>query len=313
MTEVLQAGILNIDKPMGWTSHDVVAKIRSLLNMKAGHLGTLDPMATGVLPICFGKGTRASAYLMEAEKEYEAVMRLGEETDTQDASGTCLRTTAIPAYLLDRLSDTLKAFTGTLMQSPPMYSAIKVRGVPLYKMARQGKVIPRAPRPVTLRSLRLMGWDGRDAQLHVVCSKGTYIRTLCADIGEHLGLGGHLLSLRRTRVGMFPITESLTLETFSQRVAEGTWMRAACRLNEALGMYPAVVILGSRLHRLKQGVPMAYSDCSIPVAFERGTRLRLLEASTQELIGVGEACIDTEEAEKHPTKPCLTMKTYLGV
>ena len=186
-------GVLNISKPVEWTSHDVVEKLRRTLGIrKVGHAGTLDPMATGVLPILLGKGTRVSEYLVEWDKEYEAVLRLGQDTDTQDATGVVIQERSIVGITEEAIRSVAAQFSGNLLQVPPMYSALKVAGRPLYKMARAGKTVERTPRPITIHQCEILHINIPDVTFRVLCSKGTYVRTLCADIGEALGVGAHL-------------------------------------------------------------------------------------------------------------------------
>ncbi len=221
---MITEGVLNIDKPSGWTSHDVVAKIRSLLKVKrVGHAGTLDPMATGVLPICFGAATKMSATLMSGEKEYGVTLRLGQETDTQDAEGKVLRSCIPPVFSTETIEQTLATFMGTISQMPPIYSAIKIGGVPLYKLARKGLDIEREPRLITIKKLQLLKIDGNDISFNVTCSKGTYVRTICADIGTKLGVYGHAYSIRRLRSGYFSVDTAITLDAFRDFFAKGEW------------------------------------------------------------------------------------------
>jgi len=290
----LEDGVLNIDKPPGWTSHDVVAKIRSHLKIaKVGHTGTLDPQATGVLPVCLGKATKIASFLMEGEKEYEATLRLGAETDTQDATGRVTRTSPTPAYLWGDLSDTLAAFVGTFMQLPPMYSAVKVGGVRLYKSARAGEVVERTPRQVTIRSIEMTGMDGPDVAFRVVCGKGTYIRTLCADIGEKLGVGGHLLTLRRTRSGRFHIADAVTVESLLGLYPDGGWEQKVVPIDVALDALHEVRIAEEDVRKIACGVPtvrVIRAD-----AVKAGEALRILSA-TGRFLAVGRALVDVGDA-----------------
>ena len=208
-------GLLLLDKEEGWTSHDAVARLRGQLGeRRIGHAGTLDPMATGLLVILLGRGTRAAEFAEAQEKEYEAVLRLGQVTDTQDVTGATLSESEL---LPDEaaLCAVLPRFTGEIAQIPPMYSAIKVHGQKLYDIARRGGEIERAPRPVTIHALELLSFDGRDARLRVVCSKGTYIRTLCHDIGAALGCGGCMAALRRTRCGQLRVADACLIRDAS--------------------------------------------------------------------------------------------------
>ncbi|MCI9644006.1 MAG: tRNA pseudouridine(55) synthase TruB [Oscillibacter sp.] len=211
-------GILIIDKPAGWTSMDVCAKVRGILREKrVGHGGTLDPMATGVLPVFVGRATRGVEFAEKGWKEYAAGLRLGVSTDTQDVTGTVLETRPVTAGRED-VEAALAAFRGDIQQVPPMYSAVKIQGKKLYELARRGKEVERKPRPVTIRELELLEAEsGTDYRLRCLCSKGTYIRTLCHDIGQRLGCGGTLYSLRRTMAAGFTLAEAVTLEEVQDR------------------------------------------------------------------------------------------------
>ncbi len=215
-------GVLIVHKESGWTSHDVVAKVRSLLRgSKVGHAGTLDPSATGVLPILVGRATRIAEYLIDWDKEYRAVLRLGETTDTQDATGKILSRVDACEVTENALQSVLTRFRGVQQQLPPMYSAVKVGGRPLYKAARAGKTVEREARAIAIHQLEILAVHGRDVTLRVVCSKGTYIRTLCADIGQALGVGGHLLALERRRVGPLSIEQAMTIDQVVGRLTTG--------------------------------------------------------------------------------------------
>ena len=206
-------GILIIDKPTDWTSHDVVAKLRGILHEKRiGHAGTLDPMATGVLPVFVGRATRAVEFAAEREKEYLAGLRLGQVTDTQDVTGSTLSTAPVSVTRED-VEKILAQFRGDIQQIPPMYSAIKKEGKKLYELARRGQEVERQPRSITIYELELLDQlSPTDYTLRVKCSKGTYVRTLCHDIGQALGCGGTLFSLRRTRSAGFALGQAVTLE-----------------------------------------------------------------------------------------------------
>ncbi len=294
---MIKDGIINIDKPAGWTSHDVVAKIRGLLRVKkVGHAGTLDPQATGVLPICFGKGTKVVQFFIDAEKEYEVILRLGEETDTQDATGQVIRTSEVPAGISGEVQDVVASFVGSYEQMPPMYSAIKVKGVPLYRSARAGKVVERTARTVSIREIRLKGVQGRDVTFSVVCSKGTYVRTLCADIGTKLGVGGHLLQLRRTRADQFRISDAVELSRFCEQVAEGDWEQEVYTLNEALKELPAVWVKRPYREKVLHGAPVALEGILKRTSFKKGEALRLLDPEDH-LLAIGRAEIDANEIQ----------------
>lgn len=206
-------GVLIIDKPQGWTSMDVCAKLRGIFHEKrVGHAGTLDPMATGVLPVFLGRATRAVEFASEGSKEYHAVLRLGTVTDAQDVTGSVLKQCAVHVSSAD-IEAVLPQFRGDIEQIPPMYSAIKVDGKKLYDLARKGKEVERKPRPVTIHALELgEQLSDTDFRLRVECSKGTYIRTLCHDIGQALGCGGTMAELRRTCAAGYTLDQAVTLE-----------------------------------------------------------------------------------------------------
>ena len=238
-------GILIIDKPTGWTSMDVCAKLRGILREKRiGHAGTLDPMATGVLPVFVGRATKAVQFAENGRKEYRAVLKLGTVTDTQDTTGAVLEAHPVTVGA-DEVRAALEHFTGELLQLPPMYSALKVNGQKLYDLARQGKTVERKPRAITVYELELLEQSAPDEfALRVVCSKGTYIRTLCHDLGQALGCGGCMAALRRTEASNFRIDEAVTLEDV-QREGE-----ALLRPTDSLfRQYPAYTIPSTEQER----------------------------------------------------------------
>ncbi|MFQ5587289.1 MAG: tRNA pseudouridine(55) synthase TruB [Nitrospiria bacterium] len=317
-TERLIGGFLNIDKPAGWTSHDVVAKIRGLLRIRrVGHLGTLDPQATGVLPICFGKGTKLASFLSDADKAYDTVLRLGEETDTEDATGNVTRSVAVPGHLKGTAAEAeiktaLLSFVGTYMQEPPMYSAVKINGAPLYKAARRGEVVQRPLRSVTIRDITFMGVHGADVAFRVTCSKGTYIRTLCADIGRRLEVGGHLLSLRRTRAGDFHIDDAVELDAFAEQCETGEWRDFVWPLNRALGAFPALWVKGAEVKNVLNGVQIGFEGLEKWDPFEKGMLLRFLNPEGN-LIAVGHAQVRSVRMPLMPgqTESPFKIKTVL--
>ena len=214
-------GIILVDKPCGWTSHDVVGKLRGILReRRIGHSGTLDPMATGLLVVFAGRATRAVEFAEADSKEYIAGLRLGVSTDTQDTTGNVLNTCeTLPSK--DELIAAANGFLGEISQIPPMYSAIKMNGKKLYELARRGEIVERSPRKVTISKLELVGEDKCDYILDIHCSKGTYIRTLCSDIGDKLGCGGCMSSLRRVKAGVFSITQAHTMEQIQAAADSG--------------------------------------------------------------------------------------------
>ncbi|MBM3900840.1 MAG: tRNA pseudouridine(55) synthase TruB [Verrucomicrobia bacterium] len=206
-------GALLVDKPSEWTSHDVVAKVRGHFRLpKVGHCGTLDPMATGLLILVLGKATRYSERLMASDKVYEGTMRLGEVTDSYDADGELVETRLVPPLYLEDLNEAASAFVGDLQQIPPMVSAKKVGGVPLYRLARQGREIPREPRLVHVYTFRFEDYEDPFGYFRVSCTKGTYVRSLAHDLGQRLGCGAHLAALRRTASGRFDVADALPLQ-----------------------------------------------------------------------------------------------------
>ncbi|ADE54811.1 tRNA pseudouridine(55) synthase TruB [Coraliomargarita akajimensis] len=210
-------GILLVDKPQGITSHDVVDRVRRIFRMKkVGHAGTLDPMATGLMIILVGKATKVSQYMMSMDKEYTATMKLGEETDSQDADGEVLVTKEVPDLTEEQVRAEMKTFLGDQYQTPPMFSAKKVNGQPLYKLARKGKTVAREPRVINISKFDLTNFDLPEVSFIVGCSKGAYIRTIAHDLGQKIGCGAHLNVLRRTGIGKFRIEKADTLEELKE-------------------------------------------------------------------------------------------------
>jgi tRNA pseudouridine55 synthase len=286
----MRDGVLNIDKAEGWTSHDVVAKVRTLLGgVRVGHAGTLDPLATGVLPILVGRATRIAEYLVGWDKAYRAVLRLGETTDTQDRSGSVTDRRDAAGVSGAAVREVVERFRGPLMQTPPMYSAIKIAGVPLYKAARAGRTVERRPRPVVVHELSVLEMSASDVMLDVVCSKGTYIRTLCADIGEALGVGAHLRSLVRTRVGPLRLEDASTVEQVAAAMAAGGDGVGFIGLDEALSTMPDIRLDDIGVRRAVHGAPVArvnvlqWPDSGTPQA---ATLLRLKDREGR-LLGLG--------------------------
>ncbi len=249
----MSSGIVIIDKPGGWTSMDVCAKLRGILKeRRIGHGGTLDPLATGVLPVFVGSATKAVEFAEKGDKEYLAGLRLGVETNTQDITGQVLSARPVTAGQAE-LEGALPAFTGPIMQVPPMYSAIKRNGQKLYELARAGKEVHRDPRPVTIHALTLLGrTEEGDYLLRVRCSKGTYVRTLCHDIGAALGCGGCMSSLRRTMAAGFTLEQAVTLERVQE---EGAALLLP--VDRFFGGLPAYRIPSPRQERLcRNGSPL---------------------------------------------------------
>lgn len=235
-------GILNVYKEAGYTSHDVVAKLRGICRQKKiGHTGTLDPDAVGVLPVCLGNATRLCDMLTDKSKEYEAVLLLGKVTDTQDISGKVLEEHPVPAEE-EKAVEAVLSFLGKYEQIPPMYSALKVNGKKLYELARAGKEVERAGRPVEIRQIEILSVALPEITFRVVCSKGTYIRTLCHDIGARLGCGGTMKSLKRTRVGLFTIDNALRLDELEKLAHEDRLEEQVIPVEAMFAELPSVTI-----------------------------------------------------------------------
>lgn len=268
-------GIINIYKEAGFTSHDVVAKLRGILGQKKiGHTGTLDPEAVGVLPVCLGKGTKVCDLLTDKDKTYEAVIRFGVVTDTQDMTGQVLRS-CDACVKEEELLKAMSQFEGEYEQVPPMYSALKVGGKKLYELAREGKTIERKARKVFIYELTLLSIaeDGKSAAMRVHCSKGTYIRTLCEDIGEILGCGAAMEKLTRTQVGVFAIEDARTLDQVSELVKAGEAESLIRPVDSLFTAWPAVMVKKDAEKLLFNGNPMkkgclvmAKEDADLPMA-----------------------------------------------
>lgn len=253
-------GIINIYKEKGFTSHDVVAKLRGITKQKKiGHTGTLDPDATGVLPVCLGNATKLCDLLTDKDKEYETVLLLGKVTDTQDITGKVLQETEV-RVTEEQVREAVKSFIGEIEQIPPMYSALKVNGKKLYELAREGKVIERKPRPITIHDISILDVilnnDCHEVRMRVACSKGTYIRTLCHDIGEALGTGGCMKSLVRTKVSKFLLEDAITLEEAQKLQEEGKLASRMISVADMFPEYPKVYVneVGNRF--LSNGNPL---------------------------------------------------------
>ena len=254
-------GIVVVDKPAGWTSQDVVSKLRGVLHTRRiGHGGTLDPMATGVLPVFVGRGTRGVEFFEHAEKIYEAVLRLGITTDTEDLTGTVLEERAV-AVTESAFLAVLEQFRGEIMQIPPMYSALKVNGQKLYDLARKGREVERQPRPVTIHELTCLEFSGNTAKLRVHCSKGTYIRTLCKDIGQALGCGGCMAELRRVKAGEYTAEEAVPLAQLIEAENPESYLRP---VDSLFASCTAVTLTENQEKRCRNGN-------SFSVAMEDGT------------------------------------------
>lgn len=278
-------GIILVDKPQDWTSHDVVAKLRGILHeRRIGHSGTLDPLATGLLAVFVGRATRAVEFAEADSKEYIAGLRLGIATDTQDISGSIIsRCDAIPSR--ETVICAVNSFVGEIDQLPPMYSAIKVGGKKLYELARRGESVERKSRKISINSIDVIGEDGGDLMLKVSCSKGTYIRTLCHDIGEKLGCGACMSSLRRTAAGVFSIENAHGIEVIQAAAASGDLQNFLLPLDMLFAQYPVLTVNENRTKRLKTGniINLNAPDGKYRVYSESGEFLLLGEISDGKL------------------------------
>ena len=271
-------GVLLLDKPLGLTSNDALQKARRLFSAaKGGHTGTLDPLATGLLPLCFGEATKFSADLLDADKTYEAVLKLGVTTDSGDAEGVVTGTVAVDVAE-SAISSVLPRFIGNIQQIPPMHSALKRNGRPLYELARQGIEVERAPRTVTVYAIDCLGFAGDLLSLRVACSKETYIRVLAADIGQALGCGAHLAALRRTAVGDLDLAGAVTLAEL-EALDEAERAGRLQPVDALLRSLPAVTVTGEAAERFRHGNP---------VDLQPGLGGKIRVYSDSRLIGVGE-------------------------
>lgn len=278
------SGILLLDKPVGITSNAALQKVKWIYKAaKAGHTGSLDPLAEGLLPICLGEATKISAYLLDADKRYTTTVKLGEKTTTADAEGEVIESRPVENISAQRVTEVLQNFLGEQEQIPPMYSAVKHEGKRLYDLAREGKEVERKSRKITIYSLELTSINADELVLDVHCSKGTYIRTLAEDIGEMLGCGGHVSALRRTSVGPFDESNCMTLASLEEQ-ADAPFAELDALLlpiDNGLNHWPEVRLDTNSSHYLKQGQPVL-----VPKAPTEGW-VRVYDASDN-FIGVGE-------------------------
>ncbi len=288
------SGVLLLDKPVGWTSNAALQAVKRLYQaQKAGHTGSLDPLASGLLPICLGEATKLSGLLLNADKTYRFIGRLGVTTTTGDAEGEILVTRPVGPLSRERVEAALRCFTGTIQQVPPMYSALKRNGQPLYKLARKGIEVERAPREVIVRELRLLRLDGEELECELRCSKGTYVRTLATDLGEELGCGAHVAALRRTAVEPYDTARMVTLEALRERAEQGLAAldEALLPVDSALPDWPAVRVRGDAAFYLRQGQPIL-----APRAPTQGW-VRLYEGE-ERFLGIGEILDDGRVAPR---------------
>lgn len=288
-------GVLLLDKPQGMSSNDVLQKVKRIFNAnKAGHTGALDPLATGMLPICLGEATKFSRYLLDSDKRYRVIARLGQRTDTSDADGNVIETRPI-AFSSEELDAALDGFRGATKQVPSMYSALKYQGRPLYEYARQGMTVPREARDITVYELQFIRWEGDELELEIHCSKGTYIRTIIDDLGEKLGCGAHVIYLRRLQVATYPSERMVTLDKLNalleQAQVEGSSPAASLdpllmpMESPAMG-FPEVNLTSVTAGYLKLG--QAVQAAGAPL----DGLVRITEGDERKFIGMGE--IDDE-------------------
>ena len=288
-------GVLLLDKPVGWTSNAALQAVKRLYQAKkAGHTGSLDPLASGLLPLCLGEATKLSGLLLNADKSYRFTCRLGVTTTTGDAEGEVIATRPVEALSRERVDAALRQFTGVIQQIPPMYSAVKQNGQPLYKLARKGIEVARAPREVTVRELRLVRQETEELECELRCSKGTYVRTLVADLGEALGCGAHVSALRRTAVEPYDAARMVTLEALRERAEQeglaglDQWLLP---LDSAVADWPAISVAGDSAFYLRQGQAVL-----VPRAPTRGW-VRLYQGEHR-FLGIGEILDDGRVAPR---------------
>jgi len=279
-------GFVVIDKPENMSSARVVSHVKRTLNAKkVGHAGTLDPFATGVMICCVNRATRLARFFLGGDKKYEALLHLGIETDTQDTTGQKISESRVPDCSEAEIQDVFRSFTGPLAQMPPVYSALKHKGIPLYKHARRGKPIQKPARQIMVRALHITGIQLPYIRFEVTCSAGTYIRTLGADIGNALGCGGHLKTLRRTQSSRFSIADAMTLETFEEHAAGETFSRFAMGMTEALEAMPEQTADKDLKSKIVNGVPLMQKDVILETPAETGRFIKIVDAN-RELLAV---------------------------
>ncbi len=279
-------GIIILDKPTGWTSHDAVNKVRRLTKLKkVGHLGTLDPLATGVLPLVIGRATRLAQFFTKSDKAYEGIIRFGFSTDTYDCEGEATSPDVVPNMSEDVLRSLLSAFRGRILQTPPPVSAKKIGGVPAYRLARKNQPVELKPVEVMVHSLELVAWDGCDAKVVVHCSTGTYLRAIAHDLGRASGFGAHILSLRRTKSGSFGLDEARTIADLERLAAEDRIQEAVIPSAELLPEFPTEPVDAVTVSQIRQGRDFRVS----PFHDVSGARYVKAISDSGDLVAIGEA------------------------
>lgn len=294
-------GVLLLDKPQGLSSNDALQKVKRIYNAnRAGHTGALDPLATGMLPICLGEATKFSQYLLDSDKRYRVIARLGQRTDTSDADGQIVQERAVN-FTQAQLDTALDTFRGNIQQVPSMYSALKYQGKKLYEYARQGIEVPREARSITVYELQFIRWEGDELELEIHCSKGTYIRTITDDLGELLGCGAHVIYLRRLQVAKYPIARMVTLEQLNALVEQAQEQGIApSELLDPLLMpmdspaedFPEVNLLPAVAGYVKQGQPVQAAGAPA------SGLVRITEGEERKFIGIGEIADDGRVAPR---------------
>jgi len=307
-------GVLVIDKPKGWTSHDVVAWVRKALRIrKVGHGGTLDPLATGVLPIYLGEGTKLIPFNLDGTKEYTATMKLGQETDTLDADGKITAEKEDFICTPPMVEEVLSRFRGRIRQKPPIYSAIKQRGVPLYKRARSGETPEVAERDAVIHALSLREFSFPRVTLEITCGRGTYIRSLCADMGRALGCGAHLVELRRARSGKFGLGQAMTLEELSKRIEQKKVEDQVIPLKDAVDLSGQIRLEEKNAARVLQGQPLRLSD--LPEGekekLRKGQRWGLFQG-VQDLLAIAESQVDAGPRLSPDSQALRVLRVFHG-
>ncbi|HHE74231.1 MAG: tRNA pseudouridine(55) synthase TruB [Deltaproteobacteria bacterium] len=279
-------GFVVIDKPENMSSARVVSHVKRTLDAKkVGHAGTLDPFATGVMICCVNRATRLARFFLGGDKKYEALLHLGIETDTQDATGHIISEDRVPDCSESEIQAVFRSFTGPLQQMPPVYSALKHKGIPLYKHARRGKPIQKPARQIVVQALHITDIQLPYIRFEVTCSAGTYVRTLGADIGNALGCGGHLKTLRRTQSSGFAIADAMTLEVFEERAAAETFSRYAVGMTEALETMPGRTADKELKSKIVNGVPLTQKDVILGKSADKGNFIKIIDAN-RELLAV---------------------------
>lgn len=275
------SGVLVVDKPVGYTSHDVVQIIRRGTGIRrAGHTGTLDPRASGVLVVLIGPAVRLSEYVSASDKRYQATIHLGSSTDTYDSEGSITGTAAVEDMSVEQFEKVLDQFTGEIKQVPPPYSAVKVKGRKAYEMARKGEEVELEPRTINVYSLELLEWDPPEAVVDVFCSSGTYVRSLANDLGTTIGCGAHLIGLRRTKSGRFTLRDAVTLRRLQESFQAGDWYKYLIPAAEALGDWPMIELNADDVDLVRHGHRIPASEGStgwIRAVSQQGDLVALME------------------------------------